>query len=445
MAGSIKRQSRCQTTLFPASVDEYIAEENPVRFVDAFVETLDFESMRFTYATPEATGRPPYDAANLAKLYSYGYLNRLRSISGLEWECYRNVGLMWLMKRLAPDFKTIADFRRDNGPALREVCRQFTLLCRELKLLSGRLVAIDGSKFKAVNSKRRNYSARKLKQAIREADEAIERYLKALDEGDRDEPVEEAPNTQELQEKIASLKQRKAEDQKRLRTMGRRGEKQVSLTDPDSRCLSHGRGSTIGYNVQTAVDEKHSLIVSHEVTNQVKDQGPLSPMAKAAKEVIGKEHLQVTADRGNYAVAVVKECLSHGIRPYMPKPNTSANTQLGLFGKTAFLWDARRRCYWCPAGEKLRYRPTTEEKGRVIEYFVASNCQSCHLLSRCTRSQENRRITRQVDEKLLEDMAKRVRSEPEKVRRRKAIVEHPFGRIKASMGCGSFLTRGWRA
>lgn len=349
---------------------------------------------------------------------------------------------MWLIKNLAPGFKAIADFRKDNGPALRGGCCQFTPLCRELKLFGGRLVAIDGSKVKAVNTKRWNYSARKLKLAIREADDASERYLKALDEGDRDGPVEEAPNTQELQEKIAALKQRRAEDQKKLRTMRRYGEKQVSITDPDSRCMSHGRGSTIGYNVQTAVDEKHKLIVSHEVTNQLTDRGLLSSMAKAAKEAVGQEHIQVTADRGYYAVAEVKECLPRGIKPFMPKLNTSANTKLGLFGKTALQWNTRRRCYWCPAGEELRYRSTGKEKGRVIEYYVASNCQSCHPHSRCTRSKENRRITRHVDEKLLEDMAKRVRFEPEKVRRRKAIVEQPFGTIKTAMGCRSFLTRG---
>ena len=363
MAGFIQGQSRSQSTLFPESLDEYIAAENPIRFVDAFVDTLDFDGMGFTHAVPEATGRPPYDPGDLVKLYIYGYLNRLRSSRGLERECHRNVELMWLMKRLAPDFKTIADFRKDNGPALREVCRQFTLLCRELRLFGGRLVAIDGSKFKAVNSKRRNYSARKLKQAIREADEAIERYLTALDEGDQDSPIEDAPNTRELQEKIATLKQRKAEDQKKLRAMRRRGEKQVSQTDPDSRCMSHGRGSTLGYNVQTAVDEKHKLIVSHEVTNQVTDRGLLSSMAKAAKEAVGQDHIQVTADRGYYAVAEVKECLAHGIKPYMPKPNTSANTKLGLFGKTAFRWDARHQCYWCPAGETLRYRSTGDREG----------------------------------------------------------------------------------
>lgn len=442
MAGFIEGQSREQTTLFPESLDEYIAEDNPVRFIDAFVDTLDFEGMGFAHAVPEATGRPPYDPGDLVKLYVYGYLNRLRSSRGLERECHRNVELMWLLRRLAPDFKTIADFRRDNGRALREVCRQFTLLCREMQLFGGHLVAIDGSRFQAVNSKRRNYSARKLRQAIREADAAIDQYLKALDDGDRDEPDEPAPNAQELQEKIEKLRRRKAEDQAKLRAMRRRGEQQVSLTDPDSRRMSHGRGSTVGYNVQTAVDARYSLIVSHQVTNQVTDQGLLSPMAKAAKEALGKPRLQVTADRGYYAVAEVKECLAHGIRPYMPRPNTSANTKLGLFGKTDFRWDPGRRCYWCPAGKKLTYRSTTEEKGRVIDYYVASGCQSCRLLSRCTRSQENRRISRHIDERLLEDMAKRVQAEPEKVRRRKAIVEHPFGTIKAAMGCGSFLTRG---
>jgi transposase len=445
MSRFIEGQSRSQTTLFPESLDDYIGEDNPVRFIDAFVDTLDLDGLGFLRAVPKETGRPPYDPADLLKLYIYGYLNGIRSSRRLERECGRNVELLWLLRRLSPDFKTIADFRRDNREPLQGVCRQFTLLCRELSLFGGRLVAIDGTKFKAVNSKRRNYSQKALQRAIREADEQIQSYLVSLDRADQEEPDERAPSVEELRAKIAVLKEHKAEEQAKLRKLRRSGQSQVSLTDPDSRCMSQGKGSMIGYNVQTAVDSKHKLIVAHEVTSQVTDYGHLGRMAKAAKEALGCDRLDVTADKGYYEVQEVKECVAEGITPYIPKPETSANIGLGLFDKSMFRYDKARHCYWCPADQKLEYRMTREEKGRWIEYYVAQGCSACPLKARCTRSQDNRRITRHVDEDLLDAMAKRVEAKPEKVRLRKELSEHPFGTMKASMGAGNFLTRGLRS
>jgi transposase len=444
MSRFIEGQDRSQTTLFPESLDDYITEDNPVRFIDAFVETLDLEGLGFLRAIPKDTGRPPYDPADLLKLYIYGYLNGIRSSRKLERECGRNVELLWLLKKLCPDFKTIADFRRDNGPALQGVCRQFTLLCRELRLFGGRLVAIDGSKFKAVNSKQRNYSQKALERAIQEADEQIQSYLDSMDEADRQEPDEQSPSAEELRAKIADLRRRKAQEKQKLRELKSSGQHQISLTDPDARCMSQGKGSMIGYNVQTAVDSKHKLIVAHEVTSQVTDFGHLSRVAKEAKEVLGRETLQITADKGYYEVREVRQCVEEGITPYIPKPETSANIGLGLFDKSMFRYDKRGRCYWCPAGQKLTYRMTREEKGRTIEYYVAEGCGACPLKSRCTRSQDNRRITRHVDEDLLDAMAKRVEAEPWKVRQRKELSEHPFGTMKSSMGAGNFLTRGLR-
>jgi len=302
MSRFIRGEERDQTALFPETLDDYIGEDNPVRFIDAFVETLDLDGLGFQRAIPKDTGRPPYDPADLLKLYIYGYLNGIRSSRKLERECGRNVELLWLLRRLSPDFKTIADFRRDNRDPIQGTCRQFTMLCRELGLFGGRLVAIDGSKFKAVNSKRRNYSRKALQRAIEEADEKIRSYLSDLDRADRDEPDEAKPSAEELREKIAALKERKTEEQAKLRKLRRSGQQQVSLTDPDARCMSQGKGSIIGYNLQTAVDSKHKLIVAHEVTSQVTDFGHLGRIAKAAKEALDCERLQVTADKGYYEV-----------------------------------------------------------------------------------------------------------------------------------------------
>jgi transposase len=442
MSQFIQGDARDQTTLFPESLDDYIGQDNPVRFIDAFVDTFDLDGLGFLRAIPKDTGRPPYDPADLLKLYIYGYLNGIRSSRRLERECGRNVELLWLLRRLSPDFKTIADFRRDNRKPIQGACRQFTMLCRELGLFGGRLVAIDGTKFKAVNSKRRNYSQKALQRAIREADEKIRSYLAELDRADRDEPGEAKLSAEELREKISTLKQRKAEERAKLRKLRRSGQQQVSLTDPDSRCMSQGKGSMIGYNVQTAVDSKHKLIVAHEVTSQVTDFGHLGRMAKAAKQALDCERLEVTADRGYYEVREVKKCIAEGIKPYIPKPETSANIGLGLYDKSMFRYDKRRHCYWCPAGQKMEYRLTREEKGRQIEYFVAQGCSACRLKEHCTRSQDNRRITRHVDEDLLDAMAKRVKAAPRKIRLRRELVEHPFGTMKVSMGAGSFLTRG---
>ena len=442
MSQFIQGGDRNQSTLFPESLDDYIGQDNPVRFIDAFVDTLDLDGLGFLRAIPKDTGRPPYDPADLLKLYIYGYLNGIRSSRRLERECGRNVELLWLLRRLSPDFKTIADFRRDNREPIQGACRQFTMLCRELGLFGGRLVAIDGTKFKAVNSKRRNYSQKALQRAIREADERIRGYLAELDQADRDEPGEAKLNAEELREKISALKHRKSEERAKLRKLQKVGQQQVSLTDPDSRCMSQGKGSLIGYNVQTAVDSKHKLIVAHEVTSQVTDFGHLGRMAKAAKQALDCERLEVTADRGYYEVKEVKKCIAEGIKPYIPKPETSANIKLGLYDKSMFRYDKRRHCYWCPAGQKMEYRLTREEKGRQIEYFVAQGCGACSLKQHCTRSQDNRRITRHVDEDLLDAMAKRVKAAPSKIRLRKELAEHPFGTMKASMGAGNFLTRG---
>jgi transposase len=440
--GYIGGESRNQRYLLPETIDDYIGEDNPVRFVDAFVEKLDLEQLGFERAVAAETGRPGYDPGDLLRLYLYGYLNRIRSSRRLEREAGRNLELMWLLRRLRPDFKTIADFRKDNGRAIQQVCREFTLVCKDLELFGGELVAIDGSKFEAVNSPSRNFSRKRLAERIAEIDAKIEAYLKQLDCQDGEEGRIETGKPEEFQQKLRRWQERKQRYQSYQQQLEQSGEKQISLTDPDSRRMSMGHGSQVGYNVQLAVDEKHKLIVEHEVTNAVTDQDQLAPMAERAKASSGVDKLEVVADMGYYDGAEVKKCEAQGITVYIPKPDTSANTKLGLFGKERFHYEADTDVYRCPAGQALTYRFGTVEKGRAIRYYSTSACDGCALKPQCTRNQDNRRITRWEYEDVLERMQLRTHQHPDKMRKRKQLVEHPFGTMKRWMDQGYFLMRG---
>jgi hypothetical protein len=352
---------------------------------------------------------------------------------------------MWLLGKLAPDFKTIADFRRDNLAAIKGVCREFTLLCRKLKLFGGELVAVDGSKFKAVNNRRRNFNEARLTKAIKAIEEKIDGYLDELDQADADEPGpdEPGPNATELREKIRTLQQRKAKYQALQEGLKESGAKQVSLTDKDARSMVMHHGSTeVGYNVQTAVDEKHQLIVEHEVTNDPTDHAHLAEMALRAKAMLEVEKLEVVADMGYYDGAEVKQCAEAGVTTYVPKPITSVNKKRGLFTKQDFSYEEEQDCYRCPAGEALTYRYESFEQGRLIRYYTTSKCRDCPLKAKCTTNARGRRITRWVDEKFLEEMARRVRARPELMRRRQQLSEPPFGTIKRAMGHGYFLMKG---
>ena len=439
----IEGTNRDQFLLFPESLDEYVSEDNPVRFIDAFVESLDLQALGFKHAVLQETGRPPYHPGVLLKLYVYGYLNRIRSSRLLEKESHRNVEVIWLTGKLAPDHKTIANFRRDNREAIREVCRAFTRFCRELDLFGGELIAIDGSKFKAVNNKGRNFTERKLKRAIKDIEKKIDAYLDELDENDANEPDEHRPTAGELKEKIKTLRERMKKYKGLKKKIEETGETQISLTDADSRSmpLAGGPRTQVSYNVQVSVDEKHKLIVDHEVTNEVTDRSLLSRMAKRAKEALGVDELEVLADMGYYDGQQVKDCVDEGIMPYIPKADTSANKKLGLFGKDDFLYDQEQDCYWCPAGEKLNFRFQTTEKGRERRYYATAACAGCALKIQCTRSKQGRRITRWEYEDVLEEMEHRVQEKPEKVKLRKRLAEHPFGTIKHSMDQGYFLMK----
>ena len=326
-------ESREQRILFPEVLDDYISEDNVVRFIDAFVDGLEMGELGFDRSAPKETGRPPYDPRDLLKLYIYGYLNRLRTSRTLERECQRNVELMWLMRKLRPDFKTIADFRRENRQAFRGVFRQFVLLCKEMDLLSGELVAVDGSKFKAVNSGQRNFSQKKLEKRLKEIDQKVERYLNEMDRADRQQQPHNEISREEVKQKIEGLKERKGRYEELLKELKASGKKQVSLTDPDSRAMGLTPKGEVSYNVQTAVDSKHHLIVEQDVTNEGLDNHQLLLMAQSAKQMLDRRELQVVADMGYYNQEELKQCAEAGITAYVSKPIVSKNTARGVIRK----------------------------------------------------------------------------------------------------------------
>jgi transposase len=442
----IRGATRNQVILFPESVEDYITEDNPVRFVDAFAASLDLAELGFARVNPADTGRPAYDPADLLRLYIYGYLNRVRSSRMLEREAKVNVEVMWLLGKLTPDFKTIADFRKDNLKAIKGVCREFTLVCRKLELFGGELVAIDGSKFKAVNNRKRNFSEKRLTKAIAAIDEKIGGYLAGLDAQDREEAPDvevSKPSAKDLRDKIERLRERKEKYQKLKVDLAESGEKQVSLTDSDARSMiNHHNATDVCYNVQTAVDAKHNLIVEHETTNNPTDHAQLAEMALRAKETLGVEQLEVVADMGYYDGAEVKQCADAGITAYVAKPLTSVNKKRGLFTKEDFRYDQEKDCYHCPQGEALNFRFDAIEANRQIRYYATPRCRGCPIKEKCTTNKAGRRITRWVDEQLLEEMARKVRARPELMKQRQRIVEHPFGTIKRAMNQGYFLMRG---
>jgi transposase len=431
---------RGQGTLFPERLDDYIGEDNPVRVIDVFVDELDLGGLGFGRVEPQATGRPAYHPSDLLKLYIYGYLNRVQSSRRLEREAGRNVEVMWLTGRLAPDHKTIADFRKDNGPAIRKVCSKFVALCRQLDLFADASVAIDGAKFKAVNTRDRNFTRAKMKRRMEQIEESVARYLHQLDSADRQEPsLARATKTARLKDKIAKLK----EEMQRLKKLEVRmlaaPDRQISLSDPDARSMAtSGRGSGIvGYNVQAAVDTKHHLIAAHEVTNEGTDRAQLSPMAKKTKAALETDALDVVADRGYFSSEEILACDEAGITVTLPKPQTSGNKIKGRFVKQDFRYVPEEDVYLCPAGERLVYRYTNQENGLTLRRYWSSVCRTCAIKDRCTTGKE-RRITRWEHEHVLEAVQRRLDEHPEKMRQRRETVEHPFGTIKSWMGSTHF-------
>ena len=434
---------RGQSTLFPERVEDWIGEDSPVRVIDFFVDELDLGELGFGGVDPKATGRPSYHPSVLLKLYVYGYLNRVQSSRRLEREAGRNVEVMWLIGRLVPDHKTIADFRKDNGLAIRKVCARFVALCRTVGLLADASVAIDGSKFKAVNNRDRNFTSAKMKRRLDQIEESVARYLSQLDSADRQEPSQaRTMKTTRLKDKIAKLK----EEMQRLTALDARRrempDQQISLTDPDARSMAtSGRGSgVVGYNVQASVDTKHHLIVAHEVTNVGTDRSQLSPMANKTKVALEVEELDAVADRGYFSSLEILACERAGIRVTLPKPQTSRAKKQGRFGKPDFRYVREEDVYRCPAGESMIYRYSREQDGLALRYYWTNVCAHCTMKNQCTPSRE-RRVSRWEHEHVLEAVQRRLDENPEAMRQRRETVVHPFGTIKDRMGATHFLMK----
>ena len=439
----IDGEDRMQQALLPHSLEDYVGEENPVRVIEVFIDELDLAALGFSGMTPAATGRPAYHPSTLLKIYLYGYLNRIQSSRRLEREAQRNIELMWLTGRLAPDFKTIADFRKDNGAAIRAVCGQFVALCRGLKLFTRAIVAIDGSKFKAVNNRDKNYTVAKVTGRMEQVDASIARYLRALDQADREESEVAEAKSGRLKEKIAGLRRQ----MQALKVMEQKvqdaPDQQVSLTDPDARSMAtSGKGTaTVGYNVQIAVDAEHHLIVAHEVINQGYDRQQLAPMAFKAQQATGCDKITAVADRGYFNGDQVLSCEGTGVAPIVPKTLTSSGAKRGFFTRQDFIYNAEHDHYTCPAGTKLtkihRRVDHTEDFDR---YRHLSACFTCPLRPRCTPT-PRRIIKRWENEDVLDRMQDRLDRMPDAMGVRRQTVEHPFGTLKAWMGATHFLTR----
>jgi transposase len=437
----IEGEDRSQSTLFPERLDDYIAEDNAVRVVDAFVDNLDLKKLGFDRSEPSATGRPGYQPATLLKIYVYGYLNRLQSSRRLERESHRNVELIWLTGRLMPDFKTIADFRKDNRQAIRRVCVEFVGVCRELKLFSATLVAIDGSKFKAVNSRDKNFTKKSVKRRLQKTQANIDRYLAKLDAVDKEEPEIREVTAAELKQKIASMEAKMDELKQHEAEVEAHPDKQVSLTDPDARSMMKaGGGSTVSYNVQTAVDSKHHLIAAHEVTNAPSDRGQLSSMAGQAKTALDARTLTVIADPGYYKGEEIVACYDADITALVPKTDTTNRKAKGQYTKADFSYDAKRNEYVCPAGERLTYRFDSVEKGKTLWVYERYGCSSCALQAKCTTSSA-KRLKRWEKEQVLDAAEAFLKKNPDAMRQRKRLVEHPYGTIKHWMGSTHFLMK----
>jgi transposase len=432
---------RSQLLLLPAAIDDYVAVDNPVRFIDAFAAGLDFLAMGFARVTPKATGRPGYAPSDLLRLYIYGYLNRIRSSRRLEAECHRNIEVIWLLGGLKPDFKTIADFRSENRAAFKKVFREFVILCRHLDLFGCELLAVDGTRIKAVNNKDRNFTTGSLQKFIAAADKKLDDYLNRLEAGDAEERATNGSRVENLAEKIEALKKKRGEYAAYLSALQKSGESQISLTDPDSRAMAAYTKVGVGYNAQIAVDAKHKMIVEQAVTNDVLDMGLLQQTAEPARQILDVEKIDIVADKGYFRTEDIAACEKAGLMPHVPKPQRGPAVASGFFRKDEFRYDAAQDVYICPDGHELKpIRQGRLRDMRKVDYANASACRDCPLRTRCTNTY--RAVSRLENEDALERMEERIAERPDLLDRRREIIEHPFGTIKQWMNQGAFLMRG---
>jgi transposase len=442
--GYIKGSDRNQGLLLPQTIDDYVADNNAVRAIAAFLERLDFVELGFVRGQAAETGRPGYDPRLLMGLYLWGHLNGLCSSRKLARECHRNLEVIWLCEQLHPDFKTIADFRTTNAVGIKGVVVEFRRWCVAAGLYGREIVAVDGSKFKAVNSKQRNYTGEKLKKILARERAKITEYLAAMDAADAAEAEGEETEltAEQLQEKIAGLERYLAEHEQLAEELDKSGERQISLTDPDARLMKTSRGSEVSYNLQTVVDSKLKLLVAYEVTNQGNDLGQLAVMAQAAQQALEVEELTVLADGGYFAGKALKECEEAGLITYVPEPQSGAAKHHGVFANQRFQYAAERDVYLCPQGEELTFRGKVEKEDKQYRVYKTKACAGCPLRRQCTTSKYGRKILRWVDQEVLERLQARNRGRPELLKLRKTLAEHPFGTIKGTMNQGGFLLKG---
>lgn len=444
----ISGTQREQITLFPEAVEDYIADDNPVSFLDAYVDQLDISTLGFQYAIVKETGRPPYNPKDILKLYLYGYLNRIRSSRLLERETKRNLEVFWLLKRLSPDHKTISNFRKENAQALRETFKQFIILCKKLELFGNELVAIDSTKFKASNSGNRIKNKEQLDQRIARISESINQYLEQLDHTDSVDSQTDVPLTKEqLLQKIASLTQNKQHLEQAEEELTQSNQKHISLTDPDCRLLKHGRHIEPAYSLQTAVDAKHSLIVDYILTNDAADYNYLSPLAASAQNILEANNLTVVADTGYYDTVELKACEDLSITTFVPLPKAPTSKEQKAptpdYTRDKFVYDSSTDTYQCPQGSSLFNSGITLEKrgNRVVHVCRTDDCKCCQANTECSASPRGRYINRWEHEAVVGRLKERLNRQPEIIVKRKEIIEHIFGTIKRVWGYGALLLR----
>lgn len=441
--GYITGENRNQIILFPESIDEYVSDNNSIRIIDEYINQLDLKRLGFKRAVNPSTGRPPYHPKDMLKLYLYGYLNRIRSSRRLEQEAIRNLEVIWLIRKLKPDFKTIADFRKDNKKALKKVFRDFTKLCDEWELFGKELVAIDGSKFRACNSKKNNYNTKKLARHLKYLDEKIENYIQELDQGDKTEASLEKPDVNTIKERIQQLRERKEKYESYQRKLKQSGENEISTTDPDSRLMANHNNVEVSYNVQTTVDAKHKLIADFKVTQKPNDLGELDNMALRAKKLFRNKTFEVLADKGYYQPKDLKKCTENGITVYITKQTYANGTKDPAFYADQFKYDPERKVYICPGGKELYYARERKKDGKIIgyEYRNYAACKKCEFKERCTKAKKGRTICRHVDQDFLDRIDSQTKRNLKMYKLRQMIVEHPFGTIKRGWEAYFFLTK----
>jgi len=443
MSHHIIGRSRSQATFFPEVLDDFVSTENPVRVIDVFVDELDLNELGFKGVVPKDTGRPNYHPAMLLKLYLYGYLNRIQSSRRLEREANRNIELMWLTERLAPDFKTIADFRKNNGKGIKQSCRTFIGLCRQLNMFSDAVVAIDGSKFKASNNKAKNYTPKKLETEMARVEKHINQYLNQLDMCDADE---KETKTSSINEKLAQLKIHMTELKELKDKVEAHPDKQISTTDPDSRLMkTTAMERKVCFNLQSAVDCKHHLIVAHDVTNTT-DRNQLCRMGKQAQVALKNDELIVLADKGYFSSQDIVDAQDAGMTPLVPSIDTSGSDKKGIFNHSLFIYDTEKNIHICPANQELLFRTKLKDKGLTYKIYYCSVkiCRECPMKAKCTKSDKPRKVRRWEHADRIEMMTELLESKPDSMVIRKQTVEHPFGTIKLWMGATHLLTRGFK-